>query len=1040
MKHLFLFLLFSSPLIAQSQATDTTKVLGQVDSLIEYSKALTDQRAYDQAMEVNIEAEKLALEQLGLETVAYGSTCFNHGRILHVKRDYESVEEWYLKSLEIHEKAAGKMHAAYALSLYGLANLYQDMGSFQKALPLQLESKRIREKLFGRESLDYLRSLNNLANLYTKTSQFEASEAAQLEAISLWEQLEGKKSSNYCGGLINLGMLYRVIGLYEKAELLYLEAKDIFENRIQDRKHAYYTNCLNNLGNLYYSMQEYAKAEQIYLEVLQIREQLIGKEDPRYTLSLSNLGNLYFAMGNYEKAEPLYISVKAGWEKAFGKNNYYYAVSLNNLAGLYLATGAYGKAKTFYEESLALNAEALGKDDPDYADGLNNLAILYLNSGEYEKAEELHYEALGIKEKKLGKNHSKYAESLQNLANLYHKMQAFAKSADLYQQALSIYQEALGMENPDYSKTLNGLALVYWQMENYTAARTHFEQLAHLNQSLAMQSQYYLSELELNAYLHKFSASQEQLFSFAESLTLQAPALASEFSKVVYDNSLFYKGFLLNASSQVKSRALSDPLAREQLYQLKSIGYRLASEYSKPIDGRDSIMVWELEEKANVVEKELIRTVAGYGEGMRQVKWEEVQSQLGIEEAAIEFVRYQKYDPEAIHQSIYAALVLKPGSPAPQFIPLTTEAELTKMIPQPKGRPVEEVNELYAQRSLYEHIWQPIEQALKGVKTVYFAPAGQLHRLSLGATRISETEMLADRYQLVRLGSTRQLLNLKDVLQAENEKTDAALFGGIQYEMDSTAAVEASAQWSSGALSSRSTSRGLSFAISDTTLRTENWNYLQWTEIEVDAIGILLEDAKVKTTIEKGYAATEEAFKAMGRSGKSPNILHLSTHGFFFPDPSEEKQKEGKTAFQSSDHPMIRSGLILAGGNYAWQNGYALQPEMEDGVLTAFEISQMDLSNTELVVLSACETGLGDIKGNEGVYGLQRAFKIAGARHLIMSLWQVPDFQTQELMTTFYLNWLEEKMSIPDAFRAAQAAIRVKYPEPFYWAGFVLVQ
>jgi CHAT domain-containing protein len=137
---------------------------------------------------------------------------------------------------------------------------------------------------------------------------------------------------------------------------------------------------------------------------------------------------------------------------------------------------------------------------------------------------------------------------------------------------------------------------------------------------------------------------------------------------------------------------------------------------------------------------------------------------------------------------------------------------------------------------------------------------------------------------------------------------------------------------------------------------------------------------------------------------------------------------------------MIRSGLVLAGGNHAWKTGKSLRPDLEDGILTAYEISQMNLANTELVVLSACETGLGDLVGNEGVYGLQRAFKIAGAQHVIMSLWQVPDVQTQELMTAFYINWLSQKMPIPEAFAAAQKVMREKYEHPFFWAGFVLVR
>ncbi|MBP6185625.1 MAG: CHAT domain-containing protein, partial [Saprospiraceae bacterium] len=174
----------------------------------------------------------------------------------------------------------------------------------------------------------------------------------------------------------------------------------------------------------------------------------------------------------------------------------------------------------------------------------------------------------------------------------------------------------------------------------------------------------------------------------------------------------------------------------------------------------------------------------------------------------------------------------------------------------------------------------------------------------------------------------------------------------------------------------------------------------------------------------------------------SPRVLHIATHGFFFPDPVDKilTSREGEPVFKWSDNPMIRSGLILAGGNYAWQNGKAVSPDKEDGILTAYEISQMNLSNTELVVLSACETGLGDIQGNEGVYGLQRAFKIAGAKYLIMSLWQVPDRETMEFMTTFYKNWLEQKLSIPDAFRKTQREMRDRFFNPYSWGAFVLVE
>lgn len=202
----------------------------------------------------------------------------------------------------------------------------------------------------------------------------------------------------------------------------------------------------------------------------------------------------------------------------------------------------------------------------------------------------------------------------------------------------------------------------------------------------------------------------------------------------------------------------------------------------------------------------------------------------------------------------------------------------------------------------------------------------------------------------------------------------------------------------------------------------------------------LLSKHDFKCTTKSGYDASERLFKQIGVHAPSPQVLHLATHGFFFPDPKQAAQNLlDEPIFKLSENPMIRSGLILAGANHVWQGNEQIEGT-EDGILTAYEISQMNLTNTELVVLSACETGLGDIQGNEGVFGLQRAFKMAGAKYLIMSLWQVPDFQTQDLMTTFYEKWLEEGLEIPAAFREAQMEMKEKYENPYFWAGFVLVE
>jgi CHAT domain-containing protein len=244
----------------------------------------------------------------------------------------------------------------------------------------------------------------------------------------------------------------------------------------------------------------------------------------------------------------------------------------------------------------------------------------------------------------------------------------------------------------------------------------------------------------------------------------------------------------------------------------------------------------------------------------------------------------------------------------------------------------------------------------------------------------------------------------------------------------------------------------LKFINQDTTLRGTNWYPLKATEYEIKTIQNLLIKSGQKAKVLSKFTGTEESFKNISVLSKSPKLIHLATHGYFFPDsrainknslisPGADVNgsvKKQESVFQASEHPMLRSGLIMSNGNQGWKG--KIQEGAEDGILTAYEISQMDLSNTELVVLSACETGLGDIKGNEGVYGLQRAFKIAGAKYIIMSLWQVPDKQTSQLMIAFYKNWLNKKMSIPRAFHAAQKELRKAGLDPYQWAGFVLVE
>ena len=305
---------------------------------------------------------------------------------------------------------------------------------------------------------------------------------------------------------------------------------------------------------------------------------------------------------------------------------------------------------------------------------------------------------------------------------------------------------------------------------------------------------------------------------------------------------------------------------------------------------------------------------------------------------------------------------------------------------------------------------------MAGVNTVYLSVTGLLHKISFSALGTAQNEFLCDKYKLVQVSSAAQLATSGPFEFSANSTT--TLFGGVKYSTEKTQHVI--------------------------------WNYLPGSSIEIDSIQAILKD-RIKVQSFRNEQASEEHFKEIVSQS---NFIHIATHGFFYPDPElvqkETNKEESEVAlgfrggsssyglwnFVNNKNPLMRSGIALAGSNDMWDRG--IFDEGEDGVLTAHEVTTLNMCNTDLVVLSACETGLGDIKGNEGVYGLQRAFKMAGVRYLIMSLWQVPDEETAEFMTLFY-NKLLFRKDIRQAFSDTQNEMSTKY-DPYFWAAFVLIE
>ncbi|MBK9108780.1 MAG: CHAT domain-containing protein [Saprospiraceae bacterium] len=920
--------------------------------------------------------------------------------------------------------------------------------NFDKALEVSAVAEKIALEKLGKESAEYGSCAFNRARVLFYKRDYSGAQKWYLEAKDIREKVLGREHPDYGWSLHNLGLLYKTLGNYKKAEPLYLEAKAIWEKAL-GKEHFNYAASINNLASLYLALGSYEKSEPLFLEAKEIREKLKGKEHPVYAESVYNLAILYYEMGNYGKAESFSLEAKAIREKVMGKEHPDYALSVASLAMLYHDFGNYQKAEPFYLEAKVILEKVLGKEHPDYASSLNNLAVLYDDMGNYQKAEPLYLEAKVIWEKVLGKEHPDYATSPNNLGNLYYLMGNYEKAEPFHLEAKALRNKVLGKEHPDYTSSLTNIVRLYERQFRFLESDPLMEEAFILSQTRLVNAIAFLSEKELAQYISKFQISGSDLNAYLYARN-KVTAQLGIFPQLAYDHALLYKGFILSSASRLNSPALNTPETSEIKLRLKDFRRLLSVEYTKPIAERNGIV--ELEEKANIAEKELSRSVAAYADAIRQIKWSDVQATLKPAEAAMEFISFKVNFPKTTDSTLYAALLLKPGDKQPRFIPLFEEKSMDSLLHTKSERKADYVNSLYTLidrgalaneapiRSLYEILWKPLEQELAGIKTIYFSPSGLLHRINLNAIPLigpngSGTETLSDRYLLIGLNSTRQLVIPS---QIKNVNNDAVLYGGIQFEPDSTV------QFNEPLLVSRSSGE-LSFNLVDTSLRGGSWNYLSGTEREVYSIEKIMQTSGVKTELKKAYYATEDSFKNIGANNSfSPRILHIATHGYFFADAKINSQQsivknQSESVFKMSNHPMLRSGLIMAGGNAAWR-GKSTPEGKDDGILTAYEISQMNLSNTELVVLSACETGLGDIKGNEGVYGLQRAFKIAGVKYIIMSLWQVPDKQTSMLMISFYKKWLEDKMSIPDAFRAAQRELRDIGLDPYQWAGFVLVE
>lgn len=838
----------------------------------------------------------------------------------------------------------------------------------------------------------------------------------------------------------NLAIAYKNLGLYAEAEPYYLESLSLRKSS-NGTENPEYARALNNIGNLYLEMEDYKRAEASHLEAFAIRSRILPPDHEDYRQSKFNLANLYSDLGNFSKAEEMFLEILSKEKEQLGEDHPYNAITMDNLGNVYRRKGQYDKAEPYYLEAAAIRLKAFGPGKTSYIRSLINLLSLYNTSGDTEKG-------LGI--------WSKLSPVLADPSNLNKKqMLQILVGGGLLHAYLGVYDEAAVLLDSAMATNHRNWGTFQQALMSAKIFRTEsaimqgdLELAVHLSSTLAQETRAHLKQAsrhltagELELYTGRLIGSQHLLHSVMHATgdpTLPADA---------YDNALFLNGLSLQVAALRRAFAPNDTLVQRLEASRRQSSQMLAKQYALPIPDRKVALVQQLEEEVSALEKALAIRIDAYGPASQPVNHHQVQRALRPGDAAIEIVRYPTNLFRRPLQYQYAALVLTHQQEGVLFIPLCEEQQLDTLLRE-AGAGIHTAGSLYASRSgelldmrpaygeaLYKLLWHPLDSLLqrRGVRKVYLSSTGLLHQVAFRALPLPEKKgVLADRYAMRQVSSTRILVQGRD--ETTGLPASAVIFGGVDYN-NASGDGPSQRDFTNMAGAPRP-QRHLQAYGPD-----QQFSYLPGSLQEARDLEHILTAKGVPVRLFTGEDANEEQLKTVcGQPGTPPQLLHIATHGFYFEGSSATDREEGALGnpFAQQAHPLMRSGLALAGANRAW-SGQAVGDDREDNIATAFEISQLDLTGTQLAVLSACGTGRGDIQGSEGIYGLQRGFKLAGARYLMLSLWSVPDRETAVFMQYFYRQWTKGH-TLPDAFDKAQKKMRKRYKAPEYWAAWILLE
>lgn len=1058
MKRLIIFLLclysFSSTILANENANSTDDITQRINQVTCDNYKIT------------LLAYKQICEDTSQDTV-YAKLLLDYGSLCYTMADYDSAIIAVSETTDIYSNVFGNNSIKLAMPLAFLAQCHSNKGNFETAIQLCSKGIRLFQSSAYKKRSEYVYILRILSLSHSNLDHYREAIKYGLEEMEIYKKSHNTMHPNYAALLSNLSIFYYHIGDIKNAIEFGIEALDIY-NKSDPNELSFnitYAAILTNLSTCYIFCEEYDKAINYASKALDIYKNTHAI-DSNYAAILNNLSTCYCNFSDYKKAteyayEALVINKNL-------HNDIDYAMTLSQLAICLLYDGEYEKALEYGTEAITCYHNSHLTEHINYAILLSALYGYYSETRNYEKAIEYAMEALKIFENSQNTRHPNYITTISNLSIYFYEIGDFEKAIEYGEKAHEIFKQKLlhfDLIDENALSVFYTLAICYFKVGlKHDALQLIEESIPILHKSV-LHTFTWLTTDERSTYWEPYSYALGSVI----------PRIFIDYSvdgnaSLLYDySSLFSKGLLLSTELEITKiiQESGDVEALQMYTELQHNRQLLNVQYTKPKAERQ-IDCDSLEGAASKLERQLVTRVKEFGDYTRNlsITWRDVQNKLDDNDIAIEFLCY----PELDGTIVYAALSLCKNDTTPVLTQLFVETQLLS------SKSIEETYQTALTDAL---VWGGLSSRLEGKSRVYFSASGMLHNIGVEYLPSMEGK------DCHRLSSTRELVTHKPS-PTLGSSTTATLYGYIDYNatyssIDSITAN--SAYYSSSPLNidlAQSSEQSLSEANDSIATNDDNnlpaiidsqssldndillpgvnqnrggFDYrslryevdsLPGSRVEVQTISTLLDSIDVAYVRLMTNQASEESFKAL--SGQRKSLIHISTHGFYYDqEEAENKAEHMRRMLLGDDRPthvedqsLLRCGLCFAGANQTFKGESQPSDGQDDGVLNALEIAQTDLRGLDLVVLSACQTGLGDIVNGKGVFGLQRGFKKAGAQSILMSLWEVDDKVTQILMTEFYRAWTSG-MNKTAALKKAQSIVKEKYPDPKHWASFILL-